>query len=104
MRAQLIRTAVAAFALSQAVVATASAEQTAFRTPEPQAFSAQDLQHYGLDAAQTQRAMQLQDSGYQIVALTPEEAEAYTAGITDNQWLLIGILVGVVVIAVAVAD
>jgi hypothetical protein len=34
------------------------------------------------------------------VALTPEEAEAYTAGITQTEWILIGIGV-LIILAVA---
>jgi hypothetical protein len=95
--------AAAAFAFSLAV-APAYAEQAQFRTAAPQVFTAQELQSYGLSAEATQRATALQDQGYQIRVLTPEEADQYQAGITDNQWLLIGILAGVIVIAVAVAD
>jgi hypothetical protein len=74
---------------------------TQFRTAEPQAFTAEDLQRYGLDASETQRAMDLQAQGYQIVALTPEEAEAYQAGaISQTEWILIGIGV-LIILAVA---
>jgi Flp pilus assembly protein TadB len=106
-----IATAVAlGFALTQLAAMPAYAEQSAqaaqtqFRTAAPQQFSAQDLQQYGLDKSATQRAMDLQKDGYQIRVLSGEEAQKYQAGITDNQWLLLGILAGVIVIAVAVAD
>ncbi len=91
------------FALAQLAALPANAEQT-FRTAAPQTFSAQELQAYGLDRAATDRAVALQDQGYQIRVLSEEEAANYQAGITDNQWLLLGILAGVIVIAVAVAD
>jgi hypothetical protein len=48
--------------------------------------------------------MDLQAQGYEIRVLSAEEAQQYQAGITDNQWIWIGILVGVIVIAVAVSD
>jgi hypothetical protein len=83
----------------------ASAEEAAaqFRAVERQTFTSEDLQRYGLGAEEADRAVAYQDRGYELKVLTPEEAEQYTAGITDNEWLLIGILVGVVVIAVSVS-
>jgi hypothetical protein len=74
-----------------------------FRTATPQTFSSEDLQRYGLDADAADRAVTYQDQGYTVMVMTPEEAEQYTAGMTDNEWLMVGILIGVVVIAVAVA-
>lgn len=97
--------AAAAFVFGQLVAMPAYAEQpAAFRTAAPQSFSAAELQQYGLDAEAAQRAVTLQDQGYAIKVLTPQEAADYQAGITDNQWLLLGILAGVIVIAVAVGD
>lgn len=93
--------ALASFAATPVAYAQEAAQ---FRTAAPQAFSADELQRYGLDAAATQRAMDLQAQGYEIRVLTPEEAAQYQAGITDNQWLLLGILAAVIVIAVAVSD
>ena len=75
-----------------------------FRTAAPQSFTAADLQRYGLSAEAAQRAEALQAQGYQVKVLTPEEAQQYQAGITDNQWIWLGILAGVIVIAVAVSD
>ncbi len=96
---------VTALALSAALVAaTATPSFAQFRTAEPQSFTAQELQAYGLDASTSQRAMDLQQQGYEIRVLSEEEAKGYQAGITDNQWLLLGILAGVIVIAVVVAD
>jgi hypothetical protein len=43
----------------------------------------------------------LQQEGYRIVALTPEEADAYTAGaISQTEWILIGIGV-LIILAIA---
>ena len=105
-----MKSLVSALALSFALVSMAApaayAQEAAaqFRTAAPQSFSADELQRYGLDAAATQRAMDLQAQGYEIRVLTPEEAAQYQAGITDNQWIWLGILAAVIVIAVAVAD
>lgn len=94
-----------AFAFSQVAVAPAMAQEPAqFRSAAPRAFSSQELQQYGLSADATARAEALRAQGYEIRVLSHEEAQQYQAGITDNQWLLIGILAAVVVIAVAVAD
>lgn len=96
---------ITALALSAALVAaTATPSFAQFRTAAPQTFSAQELQAYGLDARTSQRAVDLQRQGYEVRVLSEEEAKGYQAGITDNQWLLLGILAGVVVIAVVVAD
>lgn len=104
-----MKSLVSAIALSFAFASVAAPaanaqEAAAFRTAAPQAFSASELERYGLDAAAAQRAVDLQSQGYEIRVLTPEEAAQYQAGITDNQWLMIGILAAVIVIAVAVAD
>lgn len=106
MKAHLAGLAALSLVLAQAAAAPAYAEQAAasFRTAAPQSFSSQDLQRYGLDAQAAQRAEALQREGYQVMVLTPEEAQRYQAGITDNQWLLLGILAGVIIIAVAVVD
>lgn len=96
---------VTALALSAALVAaTVTPSFAQFRTAEPQTFTATELQAYGLDAQASERAVALQDQGYEIRVLSQEEAQAYQAGITDNQWLLLGILAGVIVIAVVVSD
>ncbi|MCX7360198.1 MAG: hypothetical protein NT015_18915 [Alphaproteobacteria bacterium] len=101
MKSRLLGTVAVAFAL---ITAPAYAETAQFRSAAPQSFTSQELQSYGLDANATARAEALQNQGYEIRVLSREEAEQYQAGITDNQWLLIGILAAVVVIAVAVAD
>ncbi|MES1202016.1 MAG: hypothetical protein ABUS57_11280 [Pseudomonadota bacterium] len=94
---------IGAVALALALASTSAYAETAqFRTAAPQTFTATELQQYGLDASTAHRAEQLQAQGYQIKVLTPAEAQRYQAGISDNQWLLLGILAGVIVIAVAV--
>jgi hypothetical protein len=93
----------AAFAFAMAI-APAYAETAQFRSAAPQSFTSQELQSYGLDANATARAEALQNDGYEIRVLSSEEAQQYQAGITDNQWVLLGILAGVVIIAVAVID
>jgi len=101
MKSRFIGAAALAFTLA---IAPAYAEQAQFRSAAPQTFTSQELQSYGLNADQTSRAVALQEQGYEVRVLSEEEAAQYQAGITDNQWLLIGILAAVVVIAVAVAD
>jgi hypothetical protein len=72
-----------------------------FRSVAPQTFTAEDLERYGLDTEAAARGAALQEQGYKIVALTPEEAEAYTAGnISQTEWILIGIGV-LIILAVA---
>lgn len=92
----------AALAMSAALITAPAFAETQFRAPEAQTFSSQELQSYGLDAAASDRAVALQEQGYEIRVLSEEEAAQYQAGITDNQWLLLGILAGVIIIAVAV--
>lgn len=106
MNARLASVVALSLAFGQIVSMPAYAEQTSarFRTVAPQQFSAQDLQAYGFAAGDAQRMAAYQDKGYQLAVLTPEESAKYQAGITDNQWLLLGILGAVIVIAVAVAD
>lgn len=72
-----------------------------FRAAEPQTFTTEDLERYGLSSEEAARGVALQQQGYQIVALTPEEAEAYQAGaISQTEWILIGIGV-LIILAVA---
>ncbi len=105
MKLRLVSAVALSLALSSLAAPAAMArDMTAFRTAAPQTFTASDLQSYGLDAQAAQRAVDLQQQGYQIKVLSREEAQQYQAGITDNQWIWIGILVGVVVIAVAVSN
>ena len=89
-----------AFALALSTVApSAFAEE--FRAPEAQTFSQQELQQYGLSQADAAQVAAYQDQGYQVVVMTPEEAQQYEAGMTTTHWLLLGLLVVVVAVAVS---
>ena len=90
-----------AFALALSTVAPAAFAEPAFRTAEAQTFSQQDLQQYGLSAADAAQVAAYQEQGYSVVVMSPEEAQQYQAGITSTQWLLIGLLVVVVAVAVS---
>jgi hypothetical protein len=101
MKTPLTCTLAAAMALSLAAPAYAKPPEAPFRAVEAQTFTAEDLERYGLDAEAAARGVELQAQGYQIVALTPEEAEAYRAGaITQTEWILIGIGV-LIILAIA---
>lgn len=104
MRVRSICTMAAALALSQFGVSAYAEPLEApaqFRAVQPQAFSAEDLQRYGLDVNEAARGVALQEQGYQILALTPEQADAYRAGaISQTEWILIGIGV-LIILAVA---
>jgi len=93
-----------AIALSVALASGPAFAETQFRTAAPQAFTADELQRYGLDGDAAQRAVDLQAQGYEVRMLSEEEAAQYQAGVTDSQWIWLGILAGVIIIAVAVAD
>jgi hypothetical protein len=97
MKIRLI-SALAVLALAPlSVSAYAEPAPAEFRTAAPQAFSAEDLQRYGLTAEEAARGEALQAQGAQILALSPEEADAYRAGqFSQTTWILIG--VGVLVI------
>lgn len=76
-------------------------EAAPFRSVEAQHFTAEDLQRFGLTEQEAARGMELQQQGYEIRALTPEEAEAYQAGaITQTEWIMIGIGV-LIILAIA---
>ncbi len=64
----------AAVSFALASIAAPAMAETEFRPAEPQAFSSQELQQYGLDAATTERAIDLQSQGYEIRVLSDEEA------------------------------
>jgi hypothetical protein len=105
MKNHLIGALALGLALSQFGVSAAYAEPVPapahFRTAQPQAFSTEDLQRFGLDADATARAEALQSQGYRILALTPEEAEAYRAGdYSQTTWIFIGVAV-LVILAIA---
>ncbi len=85
---------------SMAAPAAFSQEATQFRAAVPQAFTTEDLQRYGLNADDAAQVQALQQQGYQVRVLTPEEADQYRAGISNRTWWIIG---GVVLIAVIVS-
>jgi hypothetical protein len=93
-------------AFTQVAAPAAYAEQaSAFRSVEAQTFSTDELQRYGLSAQDAAQVAAYQDAGYQVQLITPEEAQRYHAGqFSNNQWLVIGIIVLVVVVAVAASD
>lgn len=84
---------------SFAPAALAQQQTEQFRAVEPQSFTTEELQQYGLSAEDASQVAAYQEQGYQVVVMTPEEAAQYQAGITTTQWLLIGLLVVVVVVA-----
>ena len=104
MRIRSICALAAALAVAQIAgpaYAQTSQEPVQFRTAEPQTFTVEELQNYGLSQEEAARAMVLQEEGYRIVALTPEEADAYKAGaISQTEWILIGIGV-LIILAIA---
>jgi hypothetical protein len=100
MKIRLICALAASLAMAQfAVPAYAETPEASaqFRAAEPRSFTAEDLQRYGLSSEDAARGVALQEQGYTVVALTPEEAEAYQAGaFSQTEWILIG--VGVLII------
>lgn len=99
MKSRFLSALAAAVVMAAAVPAYAEtpAAQTEFRQAAPQSFSTDDLQRYGLSSEEAARGVALQEQGYTIVALSPEEADAYRAGaISTQEWILIG--VGVLII------
>lgn len=75
-------------------------EAAQFRTVEPRSFSTEDLQRYGLNAEDAAQVRALQEQGYQVRVLTPEEASQYSGGLSNRTWWIIG---GIVVVAAIVA-
>lgn len=91
-----------AFSQIAAPAAFAEEQATQFRTVAAQSFSSAELQRYGLSSADAAEVHALQQQGYQVRVVTPEEAAQYTGGqFTSTQWLVIGIVVLLVVVAVA---
>jgi hypothetical protein len=92
------------FALTQVAVPFAFAETPAsqFRSVEAQSFNADELARYGLSEAEAAQVRAYQEQGYEIQLLTPEEAEAYNAGMTSNNLLAIIGLVAIVVVVASV--
>ena len=68
-----------AFALALSTVApSAFAEE--FRAPEAQTFTQQELQQYGLSASDAAQVAAYQEQGYNVVVMSPEEAQQYQKG------------------------
>jgi len=91
-------------AFTQMAVPSALARDTAqqFRTVEARSFSQDELQRYGLSAQDAAQVGAYQDAGYQVQVMTPEEASQVTGGqFSNSQWLVIGLIVIVIVVAVA---
>ncbi len=95
---------VMSMALTQLATPVAFAEAPAnqFRSVEAQSFNADELQRYGLNDAEAATVRAYQEQGYSVQLLTPEEAEAYNAGLTNNNVLAIIGLVAIVVVIAAV--
>jgi hypothetical protein len=101
---------VSALALSLAFAPIAAApafagEAAQFRSAAPQSFSADELQRYGLTADETAQVRAYQAQGYNVVVMTPEQAQQYVAGESSDEHhhFHLLVLVGLVVlIAVAV--
>ena len=90
-----------AFAQIAAPVAFAETPASPFRTAAPQTFSADDLQRYGLTEDEAATVKAYQEQGYEVQLLTPEEAAAYNAGMSNRNILA---LVGLVAIVIVVAS
>jgi hypothetical protein len=94
-------------AFSQVVAAPAAfaQEPAQFRSAAARSFSTEDLQRYGLSSADAAQVAAYQDAGYQVQVISAEEAERMYGGqFSNSQWMVIGLIALVVVIAVAVAD
>lgn len=87
-------------AFAQFAAPAAFAQEPAqFRAAAPQAFTAADLQRYGLSAEDAAQVRTLQQQGHQVRVLSAEETEQYRAGMSNRTWWIIG---GVVLIAAIV--
>lgn len=103
MRTQIPAAIALSLALSLAAAPVAFAEAPAFRSADAQAFNAQDLQRYGLATDDAAAVLAYQQDGYTIQLVTPEEAEAYNAGLTNSNILaVVGLVVLVLVVASAI--
>ncbi len=88
-----------AFASVSAPVAFAQ-ENAQFRSAEARSFSTDELQRYGLSAQDADQVAAYQAAGYTVQTITPEEAAQMNAGqFSNSQWMVIGIIVLVVVVA-----
>ena len=97
-----IAVALAAALATSVVAAPAFAGESNFRSVAPQAFTAQDLQNYGLSADKAGEVLAMQEKGYTIQVMSQEEAQQYRAGLSDTTWFIVG-AAAVVLVIVAVA-
>lgn len=101
MKLRLASVLALSLAFTQVAAPAAFAQEPAFRSVEARTFSAEELQRYGLSAEDAAQVRAYQDQGYAVQVMTPEEASQYTGGLTRNTWLIIGLVVVVVAVAVA---
>ena len=90
-----------AFAQVAAPMAYAQEPASQFRSVEARTFSGEELQRYGLSASDASQVQALQDQGYTVQVVSGQEAEQYSAGLTNTTWLIIGLVIVVVVVAAA---
>lgn len=106
MKIGLASAAALSFALAQ-IAAPAYAETAGqFRSAEAQAFSTAELQRFGLSSTDADQIAAMQEQGYEVQVLSPQEASQYTAGqYEDNRtmWLVIGGVILIVIVAAAVS-
>ena len=102
MKLRLASAVALCLAFTQIAAPAAFAQEPAqFRTVAPTAFTTEELQRYGLSAEDAAQISALQQQGYEVRVLSPEEASQYSAGISDRTWWII---VAVVVIAAVLAS
>jgi len=100
MKLRLSAAAALAFAQLASPAALAQADASPFRTAEAKVFSEADLKAYGLSADDAAKVAAYQAQGYTVQLVTPEEAEAYNAGLSsENALALVGLVVLVIVAA-----
>jgi flagellar basal body-associated protein FliL len=89
-----------AFASVSAPAAFAQEPAQQFRSVEAQTFSTDELQRYGLSVQDADQVAAYQAAGYTVQTITPEEAAQMNAGqFSNSQWLIIGLVVLIVVVA-----
>ena len=103
MKLRLASVLALSLAFTQVATPAAFAQEpaTQFRSVEARSFSAEELQAYGLTAADAAQVRAYQDQGYTVQVMRPEEATEVTGGLTNTTWLIIGLVVIVVAVAVS---
>ena len=102
MKLRLASVLALSLAFTQVAAPAAFAQEPAqFRSVEARTFSAEELQRYGLSADDAAQVRAYQDQGYTVQVMSPEEASQYTGDLSNNTWLIIGLVVVVVAVAVA---